>query len=237
MVMPLRYNGRDVYIIAHRGGGGLYPENTMAAFMGVQNMGVDAVECDVQLTKDGKLAVIHDPDLKRLAGIDTQVRDVDSKEIRRIKLKSGDKILLLEDLLDRITIPIVIELKSVDTISSLFDILEKGPELLGRCIFISFFHEALYALKQRFPEASCGALLAGFPMDPVSMVRKCGCDTISLNYEGLTKDYVDRCHEGGIRVSVWAPSDGDGIRSSLNAGVDAIASDRPDLVIEMAKSR
>ena len=235
--MPLRYNGRDVFIIAHRGGGGLFPENTMAAFMGVQNMGVDAVECDVQLTKDGKLAVIHDPDLKRLAGIDTQVRDVDSKEIRRIKLKSGDKILLLEDLLDRITIPIVIELKSVDTISSLFGILEKGPELLGRCIFISFFHEALYALKQRFPEASCGALLAGFPMDPVSMVRKCGCDTISLNYEGLTKDYVDRCHEGGIRVSVWAPSDGDGIRTSLNAGVDAIASDRPDLVIEMAKSR
>ena len=235
--MPLRYNGRDVFIIAHRGGGGLFPENTMAAFMGVQNMGVDAVECDVQLTKDGKLAVIHDPDLKRLAGIDIQVRKVDSKEIRRIKLKSGDKILLLEDLLDRITIPIVIELKSVDTISSLFDILEKGPELLGRCIFISFFHEALYALKQRFPEASCGALLAGFPMDPVSMVRQCGCDTISLNYEGLTKDYVDRCHEGGIRVSVCAPSDCDGIRSSLNAGVDAIASDRPDLVIEMAKSR
>ena len=235
--MPLRYNGRDVFIIAHRGGGGLFPENTMAAFMGVQNMGVDAVECDVQLTKDGKLAVIHDPDLKRLAGIDTQVRDVDSKEIRRIKLKSGDKILLLEDLLDRITIPIVIELKSVDTISSLFDILEKSPELLGRCIFISFFHEALYALKQRFPEASCGALLAGFPIDPVSMVRQCGCDTISLNYEGLTKDYVDRCHEGGVRVSVWAPSDSDGIRSSLNAGVDAIASDRPDLVIEMAKSR
>ena len=235
--MPLRYNGRDVFVIAHRGGGGLYPENTMAAFIGVQNMGVDAVECDVQLTKDGKLAVIHDPDLKRLAGIDTQVRDVDSKEIRKIKLKSGDKILLLEDLLDRITIPIVIELKSVDTISSLFDILEKSPELLGRCIFISFFHEALYALKQRFPEASCGALLAGFPIDPVSMVRQCGCDTISLNYEGLTKDYVDRCHEGGVRVSVWAPSDSDGIRSSLNAGVDAIASDRPDLVIEMAKSR
>ena len=109
--------------------------------------------------------------------------------------------------------------------------------MLGRCIFISFFHEALYALKQRFPEASCSALLAGFPMDPVSMVRQCGCDTISVNYEGLTKDFVDKCHKGGIRVSVWAPSDSDGIRSSLNAGVDAIASDRPDLVIEMAKSR
>ena len=234
--MPLRYNGQDVFIIAHRGGGGLFPENTLAAFMGVQEIGVDAVECDVQLTKDGKLAVIHDPDLKRLAGIDVQVREMDSKEIMRIKLKSGDNILFLEDLFGKISIPIVIELKSVDTISSLFGILEKSPELLGKCIFISFFHEALFALKQRFPEVSCGALLAGFPMDPVSMVKQCGCDTIALNYEGLTKDYVDRCHEGGIRVSVWAPSDSDGIRSSLNAGVDGIASDRPDLVIELAKN-
>ena len=229
--MPIRYNGRDVFIIAHRGGGGLFPENTLAAFMGVQEMGVDAVECDVQLTKDGKLAVIHDSDLKRLAGIDIQVREMDSKEIKRLKLKSYDKILLLEDLLERITIPIVIELKSADTISSLFGVLEKNPELLRKCIFISFFHEALYALRQRFPETSCGALLAGFPIDPVYMVKQCGCDTIALNYEGLTKDYVDRCHEGGIRVSVWAPSDIDGIRASLNAGVDAIASDRPDILI------
>lgn len=235
--MPLRYNGREVFIIAHRGGGGLFPENTLAAFIGVQEIGVDAVECDVQLTRDGKLAVIHDADLKRLAGIDVQVREMDSREIKRMKLKNGEKILLLEDLLGKISIPIVIELKSADTISSLFGILEKNPELLRKCIFISFFHEALYALKQKFPEASCGALLAGFPMDPVSMVKQCGCDTIALNYEGLTKDYVDKCHQGGIRVSVWAPSDSDGIRSSLNAGVDAIASDRPDLVIEMVKSR
>jgi glycerophosphoryl diester phosphodiesterase len=233
--MPLRYNGREVFVIAHRGGGDLFPENTMAAFMGVQELGVDAVECDVQLTKDRRLAVIHDADLKRLAGIDAHVREMDSREIKSIKLKSGDKILLLEDLLGSITIPIVIELKSADTVSSLFGILEKNPELIRKCIFISFFHEALYALKQRFPEASCGALLAGFPMDPVSMVKQCGCDTIALNYEGLSKSYVDRCHEGGIRVSVWAPSDREGIVASLNAGVDAIASDRPDLVFELAK--
>ncbi|MHB1709451.1 MAG: glycerophosphodiester phosphodiesterase [Thermoplasmataceae archaeon] len=234
--MPLRYNGRDVFIIAHRGGGGLFPENSMAAFMGVQEIGVDAVECDVQLTKDGMLAVIHDADLKRLAGIDIQVREMDSMEIKKIRLKSGDKIPLLEELLDRITIPIVIELKSADTISSLFEMLEKNREMVRKCIFISFFHEALYGLRQKFPEASCGALLAGFPIDPVSMVKQCGCDTIALNYEGLTKDYVDRCHSGGIRVSVWAPSNIDGIRASLNSGVDAIASDRPDLVIDMAKS-
>ncbi|MCL5667705.1 MAG: glycerophosphodiester phosphodiesterase, partial [Candidatus Thermoplasmatota archaeon] len=127
--MPLRYNGRDIFIIAHRGGASLFPENTLTAFLGVQKIGVDAVECDVQLTRDGKLAVIHDADLRRLAGIDTQVREMDSKDIKKIRLKSGDKILLLEELLDRVSIPLVIELKSADTIVSLFSILDKNPEI------------------------------------------------------------------------------------------------------------
>jgi glycerophosphoryl diester phosphodiesterase len=68
------------------------------------------------------------------------------------------------------------------------------------------------------------------------MVKQCGCDTIAINYEGLTASYVERCHKGGLRVSVWAPNDAAGIMGSLNAGVDAIGSDRPDLVIDLINS-
>jgi len=56
---------------------------------------------------------------------------------------------------------------------------------------------------------------------------------ISVNYEGISKNYVDKCHAGGIKVSVWTPNDEKSILSSLEAGVDAIASDRPDLVIRL----
>ncbi len=236
--MPMTYNyrGREVSVIAHRGGGDLFEENTLSAFKSVEKLNVDAVECDVHATKDGNLAVIHDPDLRRMAGIDLNVKDLDTEKLRNIRLKGGEVIPLLEEVLDAIHIPVVIELKSMKTVSSLVNLYKRRPDLLNRSILISFFHDALFLIKQEYPDATCGALIVGFPMDPVYMVKQCGCDTIAINYEGLTNSYVDRCHEGGLRVSAWAPSDVVGIRNSLNAGVDAIGSDRPDLVIDLINS-
>lgn len=231
-----RYRGREILVIAHRGGGDLFSENTMSAFKGVEKLGVDAVECDVQITKDGNLAVIHDPDLKRTAGIDMKVRDLETSELKKIKVGGKEDIPMLEEVFDAIHIPLVIELKSMETASSLMKLFTKRPELLDRSVIISFFHDALLMMKNRFPGIKCGALIAGFPIDPVYMVKQCDCSIIAINYEGLTSSYVDRCHKGGLQVSVWAPDDISGISESLNAGVDAIGSDRPDIVIKLIES-
>lgn len=230
------YKGKEIFVIAHRGGGDLFRENTISAFRSVEKLGVDAVECDVQVTKDGNLAVIHDPDLRRTAGIDLKVSDLDTEELKRVRLEGGEFIPTLEEVLDAIHITVVIEMKSMETVISIANLFQKRPDLLKRSVLISFFHDALLEIKQRFPTVICGALIAGFPVDPVSMVKQCGCDTIAINYEGLTTSYVNRCHNGDLRVSVWAPSDQAGILSSLDAGVDAIGSDRPDLVISMINS-
>src|SRR5512134_2212691 len=55
----------DVAAIAHRGGARLRPENTLAAFDHALSLGVDALECDVHLSRDGEPVVIHDPTLDR----------------------------------------------------------------------------------------------------------------------------------------------------------------------------
>ncbi len=234
--MEHKYKGREIFVIAHRGGGELFKENTISAFTGVERLGVDAVECDVQVTKDGNLAVMHDPDLMRTAGIDRKIEDLTIEDIKNIKLNGGENIPMLEDVLNAIHIPVMIELKSMATVKSISELFVEKPELLKRSVLISFFHDALLMMKQKFPSITCGALIAGFPVDPVSMVKKCGCDTIAINYEGLTRSYVDRCHAGGIRVSVWTTNDTASIKSSLDAGVDVIASDRPDLVINLMDS-
>ena len=231
--MVFKYKDRDVAVIAHRGGGMLFPENTISAFKGGQKLGVDAVECDVQLTMDGKLAVMHDPNLKRMAGIDKKISEITSDEIKKIILLNNEKIPMLEELIKDVDTRLIIELKSIETINPIFKIIYEQQEILKRCTFISFYHEALLLLKQKFPEADCAALIAGFPVDPVSMVKNCGCNMISVNYEGISKNYVDKCHDGGIKVTVWTPNDEKSILSSLDAGVDAIASDRPDLVIRL----
>ncbi|WMT48877.1 MAG: glycerophosphodiester phosphodiesterase family protein [Thermoplasmatales archaeon] len=234
--MVRRFRDREVLVIAHRGGGNLFSENTLKAFLGVERLGVDAVECDVQITKDGNLAVVHDSNLKRTTGIDANVRDLNSAEIKKIKVGEKENIPMLEEVFDTIHIPLVIELKSIETVNPLIKLFTRRPELLNRSVIISFFHDTLPIMKNKFPHIVCGALIAGFPIDPVSMVKQCGCGIIAINYEGLTPSYVDRCHLGGVKVSVWAPNNINGITQSLNAGVDAIGSDRPDIVIRLINS-
>lgn len=54
-----------IIVLAHRGGSGLWPENTMMAFEGAANLGVDGLETDIHQTKDGRLVIIHDPTVDR----------------------------------------------------------------------------------------------------------------------------------------------------------------------------
>lgn len=57
------FGGTGPWVIAHRGGGGLWPENTLYAFRQSRKMGVDVLEMDVRSSKDGVLVVVHDADL------------------------------------------------------------------------------------------------------------------------------------------------------------------------------
>ena len=79
--------------IAHRGGAGLWPENTLAAFENAARMGCDGAELDVQLTRDGRLAVFHDYALSPVLCRDEKgkwlrrpfslIRDLKAAEIER----------------------------------------------------------------------------------------------------------------------------------------------------------
>ena len=67
---------RKMDITAHRGASVKYPENTMAAFVGAKNLGADWIELDVQQTKDKKIVVSHDTNLKRVTGVDKEINDM-----------------------------------------------------------------------------------------------------------------------------------------------------------------
>lgn len=230
--MKLSNESGEPVVIAHRGGSQLFAENTMTAFRKVQELGVDAIEIDIHSTKDGKLVVIHDPDLNRVAGVDKKVSEMTMKEISSVKLISGERVPEFETVIREIKVPLVVELKSPEVVMALITIFRQNPEYLDRCVVISFYHEILKVMKDEFPTLVTGALLAGYPMDPVGVTKECGASTLSLYFEGITREYVDKCHSGGILVSVWTPNTEEEIAAALSAGVDSIASDRPDLVLK-----
>lgn len=81
---PSNYNSNfnKVMVMAHRGNSTVAPENTLPAFSSAIEIGVDAIELDVQLTKDGEVIVLHDTNLLRTTGIDKNVWDVTYDEIK-----------------------------------------------------------------------------------------------------------------------------------------------------------
>jgi glycerophosphoryl diester phosphodiesterase len=77
-------DNRPVWITAHRGALGFAPENTIAAFKKAIDLGLDFIEIDVRTTKDGKMVLVHDSDLKRTAGLDMPVNEVEFVEIKEL---------------------------------------------------------------------------------------------------------------------------------------------------------
>ena len=85
-------------IIGHRGAKGIAPENCLSGFKKAVELGIDGVELDVHLTKDGKLVVIHDLDLKRLTGLKIPIKQLTFKELKKYDIselfhKNQEKIM------------------------------------------------------------------------------------------------------------------------------------------------
>lgn len=144
------------------------PENTMAAMRRAVEHGY-GIEMDVQLTKDGKVVVFHDFDLKRVCGVDAQVDALTYEELQQYPiLFSQERIPLFEDVLKLVNgqVPLIIELKMKTTKSK---ICEKADEILkdykGEYCIESFHPKALLWYRVHRPHICRGQLSADFRKD------------------------------------------------------------------------
>ena len=113
-------------IIAHRGESFNAPENTMAAINLAWERDAEAVEIDVQLSKDNELVVIHDMDTKRLTGIDKKVKDQTLAELKKLDVGSWKDITFKDE-----RIPTLDEvLATVPTGKKLIVEIKSGPEMV-----------------------------------------------------------------------------------------------------------
>jgi len=128
--------------IAHRGFSHLYPENTLRAFQKALEAGADGIECDVRMTKDNVLVLLHDADLKRLSGSSGKVESKNWSEICNLKIYQRESICRLSDLFDKLSPCILnLEIKRSERYELIVSVLKE--ELLKRSfekpVFISSF--------------------------------------------------------------------------------------------------
>jgi glycerophosphoryl diester phosphodiesterase len=220
-------------IIGHRGAAGRAPENTLKSVNYAISVGVDIVEVDVRATKSGELVVLHDPDFKRLAGVDVSVRSVDYNWIRNNILISGEKIPLLEEVLEVVKdkVGLFIEIKEPDTTIKVIELV-KNYSIIDQVAIISFYDEALATAKRIEPKITTGLIYAQPPgrvLDAVKLRAK-----IVLPHHKITSDKsTNFAHKYGLKVITWTINSREEALRALKIGVDGIATDLPDELIKL----
>lgn len=228
-------------IAAHRGYSADAPENTIPAFEEAVSTMSDYVELDVQETKDGRVVVLHDSNLKRVAGIDKNIWNLNYREIADVDVGSwfseefaGVTIPTLEEVMEmakgRLKLNIEIKLtgheKNIE--QSVVEIIEEyGME--NDCVITSFQAKALKKVKKANPDIQTGYILHVAYGDFSGLNY---ADALSVNYSFATELLIDEAHNAGKKVFVWTVNTPEAINEMINNGADMIITDDPVLAKE-----
>lgn len=228
-------NKGNVKMIAHRGVSGLELENTCPAFVAAGVKSYYGIETDVHVTKDGKFIVVHDDDLKRIAGLDTSVEGSTFDELRKVELKDKDgskrKDLFLPSLDEYIVIcrkyekQAILELKNPMPKEKVWEIAEvvKALGWFERTTFISFAGENLVALREKYADADAQFLADVVTDETFEFMVKNKFDADLCGY-CVTKELVEKLHAAGIKVNVWTLDLPEHGQLAISYGVDFITS-------------
>lgn len=230
-------------IFAHRGASGQYPENTMLAFEKGIEAGADGIELDVQLTKDGRIVVIHDERLDRTTSLKGFVKDTAYDVIMTANGAAGHdqtysdiKVPLLEDVLswaEKKNFLINIELKnSVVRYEGMEEkVLEavKRFNIEERVILSTFNHESLALCARLAPHIERAALTSDvlYQADRyITSIPASGYHP-KLNSPGTTDEVLKRMRNNSIKVRPYTVNRPEDMKRLIEAGADGMFTDFP----------
>ena len=228
----------QVLYIAHRGASHLAPENTLASVKLAWEIGADASEIDVHLSKDNRVMVIHDYNTKRVSGVYYKIIDTNSKELRRLDVGSFKnnkykkaKIPFLEEVIAAIPKgkKLVIELKSKEnTIPYIKEIVSKSGKQ-NQLLFICFDWNTIVTLKKEFPTNKCYWLSGNRAdiLNKVKEVAKFNLDGIDVNHFKINKKMIELYQKEHLSVVAYTVDNPREATRLVELGVIGITTNRP----------
>jgi glycerophosphoryl diester phosphodiesterase len=221
----------------HRGNPAEHPENTLASFRSAIELGVDMIECDVHMTADGELIVIHDHTLDRTTDGTGPVGQHTLAELRRLDAGGGERLPLLAEVceLARGRVGLCIETKQLPIpypgLEEKLIACLGGLGMLDQTAVISFHHGSVKRLKDLEPRLAAGVLEGARPIDPVALMRAARADIYSPHYGAIDPEVVAEVHAAGGVVGVWTVDDATAIAWCRACRPDSIFTNRPREIV------
>ena len=248
-------------VFAHRGGSALAPENTLAAFDNGLALGANGLELDVHFSRDGIVVVHHDDMLERTTNLQGPVAERTAGELSRADAGfffrdrrgfpfrgRGIGVPTLADVLFKYRdVRIILELKGpgVELARATVETV-RAAGAIDRVCLGAFSARVLRAARAFEPALATSAsasdvrwaLYRSWFRLPISRVRYAGYQIPEWagRTHVVTPRFIEAAHRAGLGVQVWTVDDPADATRLLAWGVDALITDRPDLMVPLVRS-
>ena len=244
---------RSLRLYAHRGASAELPENTLPSFQRALEIGVDALELDVHMNRDGHPVVSHDPSAKRMAGVDAAWRDLDLADAQRLDLGhgfvgpdggrpfagQGFRIPTFEEVVAELPdVVLNVDIKQAEPpmVKPMLEVLRRH-RAEHRVILASFRYRTLYQVRRRgydgdtaLSQPEVAAMLVA-PRRSIARAPLFGsCAQVPVRVGPITlgrAGFIAKCHALAMRVDFWTINDPAEAERLLALGADGIMTDDP----------
>ncbi|MBQ0853664.1 glycerophosphodiester phosphodiesterase [Streptomyces sp. NPDC057621] len=214
--------------IGHRGIMGVEPENTLRSFTAAQQAGLDLIELDLHLSKDGALVVMHDADVDRTTDGSGPIAEKTLAELRVLDAGRGERVPVFEEVLDAVTAPLQAEIKDVAAARALAEVMNRR-DLVARVEVLSFHDEAIAEIARLVPGVRTALVASRYGIDVVERATAVGATTLVLNIRRLTLEVVERARKADLRIIGWVVNTQDHLRLVRALELDGATTDYPEI--------
>lgn len=214
-------------VVAHRGDPYRVRENTLDSVRSALELGADAVEIDVRLTRDGVPVLLHDATLKRLWEHDRPLKSLSADEVRG--LTDGRVPTLAETLAVAEGARLMLDLPGtpdVKTARRIVDVVREGGA--EDRVYYCAGAAAMLAVRAADPAAEIALTWTSLAPPRPALLDAVRPRWLNYRFGLVDKPLAERVHRDGYLVSVWTPDTVRSMRRLIAAGVDSITTNRVD---------
>ena len=207
---------------------GLEPENTLRSFVAAEQGGLDVIELDLHLSKDGALVVMHDADVDRTTDGTGPIAERTLDELRILDAGRGERVPTFEEVLDAVRSPLQAEIKDLAAARALAEVMHRR-DLVGRVEVSSFHDEAITEIARLVPGVRTALIASRFGTDVVERATEAGAETVCLNIRRLTLEVVEAARKADLKIIGWVVNTQDHLRLVRALELDGATTDYPEI--------